>query len=102
MLDTHILRLKLIAMRAYKYEERKDLLQNLSEDSYPQIKEIKNVLEGDSWIEEYLRMITFFVSHVKILSPEDVRSRFLSAQEIVFEGAQGVLLDQVYGFYLSF
>lgn len=49
-------------------------------------------------LDYYMQLYTYFFQRVKVLSEDEFR-RIIRENEAVFEGAQGVLLDQGYGFF---
>jgi adenylosuccinate synthase len=56
-------------------------------------------LEDPETADVWISMLRPFLPRARILSEDDVRARTLQHQDIVFEGAQGALLDEWRGFH---
>ena len=81
---------KLVRLREMKLEQAK-LFEN------EQNRDLVAALEGTD-IDFYVRMFNFYASSVEVV-PEARIQQILRENSAVFEGAQGVLLDQDYGFF---
>jgi adenylosuccinate synthase len=50
-------------------------------------------------IEETLDAISIFMKRVNVITPEEFSARVVMGRTVIFEGAQGVLLDMDHGFF---
>lgn len=61
--------------------------------------EERRVFEDDAWIETAIAAYQDMLAKARVVSPAQVRFLIRTAREPVFEGAQGVLLDEELGFH---
>ncbi len=90
--------------------KKMEFIQNISyasvADLIPYLKTCENtqgeinVLTDKEWVEKYLKQYMGFAQIVKIVDGKEYLSRLMRNDgTVIFEGAQGVLLDQQYGFH---
>jgi adenylosuccinate synthase len=100
LLDSAILLKKLRFMRDAKNAEFEALAEIYGKqriDREP-IKQEIAVLQSLDALEDYMDFYEFFSHWVKIVDEAEVQSLFDLPGTMLFEGAQGVLLDENYGF----
>jgi len=85
------LRQRLLRLQTYKYEQMKPLLEQLPEQSWQPAEPLLSSAAIDDLVDAYKE----FSELVNIISSYDLET----ANSIVLEGAQGVLLDQDHGFH---
>lgn len=67
--------------------------------SVPEAREEIACLEDPEMPEKWIAALAPFVAQARIRSEEDVADSLLAEEHVVFEGAQGVLLDEWRGFH---
>ncbi len=94
---TSRLRARLRAMQERKRAELTSVLQALPRA--PDVERERAILEAPVVIEAWLDRVAAFSAEVRVLGP-DAESALLAREgAVVFEGAQGVLLDEWFGFH---
>jgi adenylosuccinate synthase len=93
--DPKTLKEKLLASRRWKREDTIDFLASVPRT--PLAQQELNILEDDRVIDDCLEKYKHFTQIAAIVDESYLVDR-LHAGVAVFEGAQGVLLDQKYGF----
>jgi adenylosuccinate synthase len=88
---------KLKLIRDAKIAQLETVLTDLAGN--PQAEEERNVLFDPDVIEMTAEVYQHFAGLVKIVAPETLRDVLSQAGVTIFEGAQGVLLDEWWGFY---
>ena len=91
-----ILRRKLSFIRERKREELRGLRKNLTEDG--QTQEQLRTFDDPEIIDACIDIYTHFASQTKIVGGEFL-GELLEGGTVIFEAAQGVLLDEWYGFH---
>jgi adenylosuccinate synthase len=86
---------KLQRLRATKWPE----IESLAWPSAPGVERERGVFTDDGVIEEWIGEATRLGHHEVIVSDESLAESLGAAGTVLFEGAQGVLLDEVYGFH---
>ena len=81
---------KLLRLQEIKLEEAKLFCNDTNRDL------VAGLAKTD--VDYYVRLFNFFASSVQVVSEEQIQA-ILRQNDTIFEGAQGVLLDQEYGFF---
>ncbi|MDB5328385.1 MAG: adenylosuccinate synthase [Phycisphaerales bacterium] len=90
--DRSRVRQKLADLLARKRADVATLIDHATADE-------RRVLEDDGWIDVAVDLYETFARQATILPPEDIYETVAGARSSIFEGAQGVLLDEHYGFH---
>lgn len=94
--DPHQTQRKLAWLRDKLYAE---LRQLTTTEHSAALAETLAVFEDKQLIVACAEVYADFAHTAKIISPEDVQSHLSATETLIFEGAQGVLLDECYGFH---
>ena len=92
-----VLKQKLAAIRDYKYAEMKTLIgdQPLNDQTAEEL----HIFEDDGLLDHWISSIECFHSS-KLVVPDALLADWMAEEKtVIFEGAQGVLLDAEYGFH---
>jgi adenylosuccinate synthase len=68
-------------------------------DALPQAQDEISCFEDVSMPEKWIAQLEPFLAQARIRTEEDIRKDLIDRQGVVFEGAQGVLLDEWRGFH---
>jgi adenylosuccinate synthase len=88
---------KLRAIRDLKVKQLRDILQ--SSQTHPRARQSVQTLLDPAWIEAAADNYAEVARHAHIASDATVQSTLCAPGTVIFEGAQGVLLDESYGFH---
>jgi adenylosuccinate synthase len=91
------IRRKLDWVRNLKLIQLNELLVELP-NSEPARRE-REILESRELIETCVEFYTDFLRHVRVVGGNELASLMAKSDQTIFEGAQGVLLDEDYGFH---
>lgn len=94
--DWSLTRLKLKELRLYKLSEALRLCEGLDQCL---LEEHLSVLTEEAYDGATADAYCAIAKMVHVISDEQSKEMLLRAESPIFEGAQGVLLDQEYGFY---
>lgn len=95
LLNKDLLSNYLMDLQDYLGKEAEPLIAGL--DKTPEVVEEINRLNWD--IETLAEMLHDVYSRIHVKSTQDLKYGIECSENVVFEGAQGVLLDEKYGFY---
>jgi adenylosuccinate synthase len=95
--DRHTLRTRLRAFCDLKLGQLRHELRAV--EQHPAAALAMQTLSDPSWIDAAIDNYTHVGRHVTLVDHDDVRSVLRAPGTTIFEGAQGVLLDQWYGFH---
>jgi adenylosuccinate synthase len=95
--DRNAIRSKLRAIREVKLDQLRDLVNTLQH--HPSAELSVGTLLDPSWIDAAVDNYAHVARHVAIIDEAAVRSVLRTPGATIFEGAQGVLLDESYGFH---
>ena len=99
LLDARQTALKVRLLRAYKREQMTSVIAQLPRPLKEDAQTAIAVLEGSESLSRYLELCATLIRHVKIVDPPYLGTQLALDGTIIFEGAQGVLLDEWYGFH---
>lgn len=97
LLDPKILREKLYFIRARALEKLRLLLPQIPKNETSEAEQVP-VLDV-TWIDWLLERYIYFASRTEIVDSSYLSSLVQKPGTMIFEGAQGVLLDEWYGFH---
>jgi adenylosuccinate synthase len=87
------------SLRNRKRSEVEDLVSKLSKSSSQRVCDALRVIEENEAMSNFLNNCKIVAQRVRIIDEGAVRELFAQSGTILFEGAQGVLLDEDYGFH---
>jgi adenylosuccinate synthase len=97
--DMRTLVVKTRRLRNRKRAEVEDLLQELSGNLSQRVRDALRVLDENSAMAHFLDNCKHVAERARIIDERSVQGLFARSGTILFEGAQGVLLDEDYGFH---
>jgi adenylosuccinate synthase len=95
--DPGLLRRKLRQVQARKYDELRALCSVLRRE--PGAAREISWLEDQDWVDEVADIFSSLAARIAIVDEAQARGLFSQAGTLLFEGAQGVLLDEWRGFH---
>lgn len=95
--DPPRLRALLLAMQERKRAELRSVVGRLAPT--PDVVREREILDTPHVVDAWMDRIATFVARAHIASAASLRAVFAEDAPVVFEGAQGVLLDEWYGFH---
>ena len=96
--DRHVVHAKLRAIRDVKYDELRDILYGIA-SRHPAADLAVRTLRDASWIDAAVDNYAHLAALVALVDEARVRSILSRPGVTIFEGAQGVLLDEWVGFH---
>lgn len=91
------LKQRLRRIQERKHEELSELLDSCK--GIPEAETERHVLEHHSISSNWIMLLAPFLSKARIVSESALRQETLLTDHVIFEGAQGVLLDEWRGFH---
>lgn len=91
--------LTLRKLRSQQERKRSELVHALGSDAHPALEVEWGLLEDAAAPARVQALWEPFRQRARVLAPDAVRERLQAAGALVFEGAQGVLLDEEWGFH---
>src|SRR4051812_23862002 len=95
--DGRIVRARLLGCVELKRRQLNDSISSLRHDSRAQA-DIETILQP-AWIEAAIETYAAVARRARIVDPEQAKEILRRSGNMIFEGAQGVLLDEAYGFH---
>lgn len=86
-------------IRAYKREQLAPIIATLPRPLSTAAEAAIEILEGDDALVRYLEICRFLANRVRIVDSEHLGTLLARDGTVIFEGAQGVLLDEWFGFH---
>lgn len=97
LLNLKKLKEKLRGLQAYKIRQLADIIRTVPKNEMVERELV--VLHSPQTIKESLEWYEYFVKHVQIVPSAFLKKTLQKPGTVMFEGAQGVLLDETYGFH---
>jgi adenylosuccinate synthase len=97
MADRVLVRQRLIELCRRKSDELSDTIERLAK--VPAAQENIRTLRSPAWIDTAVEVYAQLARRARVAGPDAVHRLLGEAGTVVFEGAQGVLLDEWYGFH---
>jgi adenylosuccinate synthase len=95
--ERHMLRTRLRALRDLKIEQLRHELSAVAD--HPAAELAVRTLVDPSWIDAAIDNYAHVAGFVTLVDEDDVRAMLRAPGATIFEGAQGVLLDEGFGFH---
>lgn len=95
--DKELLRAKLEKHQALKRNELRPAIDKLPRNENV-MREI-DILEGDDVVEMAMRFYARFLRQVKVVGEDELQKILDGEKTVIFEGAQGALIDEWFGFH---
>jgi adenylosuccinate synthase len=95
--DPPRLRARLVEMQERKRAELRSVVATLAPTEA--VAREREILETPHVVDAWMDRVAAFVTRARIASEASLRAVFAEDAPVVFEGAQGVLLDEWYGFH---
>lgn len=99
LLNARATAIKLRRIRTRKREELAELLHDLRNENSELLTLIRRTLDEDSAMSNFLDNGRFVAQHTRLVDERQIDDLLKRDGTILFEGSQGVLLDEDYGFH---
>ena len=85
------------AVRDLKLAQLQDFIASLA--GTPRARQVIETLQNTSWIDVAIDNYAWLAEHITVVNDRTARDMIRASRNVIFEGAQGVLLDENHGFH---